>query len=335
MKNEKIVEEPGNGIHPDDFRIGIHNGNGEILPALRDELPKSTAKSNTNVESNAKPKVEIQSSDLRFGHIDDDGQPMSEIIAMHSGGEKDAIPVPKGEQFIKPTIVDDDLRDIFVSLMAKKSGKIIPFTMPVYLCNKLVDTTVHSNDYIKLEGNDFEFTHIITTCQGVYSVASLFGAEKLTSDIIENVDEEFKEEHFDSTTAEDDEPSIPKSFFDGINTEYIDDLDEEYRIPLIKIKDLFAVFQQNCCEHRKSAICKRRHFLVGEGAVRIEDEPYEGIFIYLYPDVHYEQADNPDKEIADKHYQHFNENAVYPQNRIDYVVAYKEEFRKLLKAISK
>jgi len=213
MKEEQTVKKIGDGIHPDDFRIGIHNGNGEILPALRDELPKAKTESNTTVESNAKPKVEIQPSDLRFGHIDDDGQPMSEIIAMHSGGEKDAIPVPKGERFLRPILIDDDLRDTFTSLLAK-AGKIIPFTMPVYLCNKLVDTTVHSNDYIKLEGNDFEFTHIITTCQGVYSVASLFGAEKLTSDIIENVDEEFKEEHFDSTTAEDDEPSIPKSFLE-------------------------------------------------------------------------------------------------------------------------
>lgn len=326
MKEEKTVKKIGDGIHPDDFCIGVANNVGEILPALRDIF---------DTLEKSKLGIEIQPSDYRFGYIDDDGQSMSEIIAMHSGGEKDAIPVPKGEQFIKPIIVDDDLRDIFVSLMAKKSGKIIPFTMPVYLCNKLVDPTVHPNDYIKLEGNNFEFTHIITTCQGVYSVASLFEDEKLTSDIIENVDEEFKEEHFDSTTAEDDEPPFPKNFFDGIRPDDIADLGDEYPMPSVKIKDLFHLFQQNCCEHRKSAICKRRHFLVGEGAVRIEDEPYEGIFIYLYPDVHYEQSDNPDKEIADKYYQKFNENSVYPQNRIDYVVVYKEEFRKLLHAINK
>ncbi len=268
----------------------------------------------------------LQNSDFRMGLIDDDGQNMPEIINQTSAriGEIDS---PKSsfptEAFLRPIILDRKIREKICHELGVQDENV-----SMYLWNKLSDPHIHPNDYVKLEEpSELVFSHVLTTCRGIIPLEDIF-QEKI---ILDNklMDEVLTECH---ERAIEENEYLEEEVLEGFDLiedelEIQDSLDIE-TIAVQKIKDMFSQVKQTCCKHLNDGSCFKRHYLIGQGSVVVEEKKYQGIHVYLYPDVHYEQTDSDD-EIVDQRYLRYKKNPT-KQKRDSFVRGYAKDLRKTL-----
>jgi len=299
-------------------------------------------------------KVKLEDSDFRLGLKDDDGSSMPHMVNALSNGEKDGLPddqkppkllINEDEPFLRPIIITKQLKRKLNNLIEKSGGEV-DRTFMMYLWNKLSDPNVHPNDYMKFEEpSEFQFTHVLTTCKGVYMLSNLVRSNIVSDDDTQAMEASYKtlcEEAGECRTLEmDDEFDLLKREF------HIPDLPEE-DVAIVgekmeveqpedlfdmKIKDGFKLFQSCFCEKRKDGVCKKRHYLIGAGSIVINNETYTGVHIYLYPDVHFEQTDIAEEDIKDPLYLAFQNQKDTPgiqYTRSRYVHGYIKEFREIL-----
>jgi len=293
----------------------------------------------------------LQKSDFRLGLKDDDGSSMPETLNALSNGALDSSEENKPEKikyteddyFLRPILLDGEARKKFCKRFKKSGGD--PGNCKVYLWNKLSDPNVHPNDYLSFESpNTLTITHVITTCKGIFALDELLKPPVESEEAFELVSREMRERSIEFRTEEMDEDFELTQKEMGIGTELPEDfkpVDESIQMERsqdgfddMKIKEVFKLFQSSCCKKINDGVCHKRHYLVGKGKVVIEGNEYEGIHIYLYPDLHYNQVSDPEKEIQDSLYLQFQTEKELRGIQFDqmkYIVGYMNEFREILK----
>ncbi len=294
----------------------------------------------------------LQGSDFRHGLKDDDGNSMPETIHELSKGELDAVPDDKKPEkinyteddcFLHPIELVGKARKTFCNRFKKTGAQVGKCN--VYLWNKLSDPNVHPNDYLTFEApSTITITHVITTCKGVFALGELLKAPVDDKEAFALASQEMLEQSAEFRTEEmDEEFSLTQKEF-HVDNEIPDELvpvEEVLKIEQgqetfenMKIKEVFEFFQSSCCKKIQDGVCHKRHYLIGTGKVVVENREYEGIHIYLYPDIHYDQATEPGKEIQDSLYLQFQKNKQIRGIQFDqmrYIVGYMNEFREVLK----
>ena len=298
-------------------------------------------------------KVKLEDSDFRLGLKDDDGSSMPHMVNALSNGEKDGLPddqkppkllINEDEPFLRPIIITKQLKRKLNNLIEKSGGEV-DRTFMMYLWNKLSDPNVHPNDYMKFEEpSEFQFTHVLTTCKGVYMLSNLVRSNIVSDDDTQAMEASYKtlcEEAGENGTIEMDDnfeflkkefnlPDVPEDVVEIGETVELEPQEDLFDM---KIKDGFRLFQACFCEKRKDGICAKRHYLIGAGSVVINNKTYTGTHVYLYPDVHYDQTTIPEEEIKDSLYLAFQSQKEAPgiqHARLRYVSGYVKEFRELL-----
>ncbi len=301
----------------------------------------------------------LDPSDHRFGVKDEDGSPMPEIVNANSdSNEHDVVPetekitVNEDKPFLNPIELEAKTRAKIVKLF-KKTGEEIYLDCQIFLWNKLSDPNIHPNDYLHLEDevNSFVFTHVITTCKGLFLLTNLNKSLVGEDETLDAVDDELFEsaldavlesgkEFNDDETDDAESDAVEKSGEHEVDMKMPEDLVsefcEKFSLEDMKIKEAFAMFKSACCQRRNDGTCDKRHYLVGRGKIVVENQEYEGIHIYLYPDIHYEQADDPKHQITDPLYLQFQKErkfSISKGRRQYYVLGYMREFRRLLRHI--
>ncbi|MEI6119316.1 MAG: hypothetical protein WCP92_09305 [bacterium] len=291
---------------------------------------------------------ELEKSDFRNGLVDADGSSMPQMINHLSKGEKDGLPddqkppklvINEDEPFLKPIIITKHLKRKLNGLIKKSGGEVHRASM-MYLWNKLSDPNVHPNDYMKFEApSDFVFTHVFTTCKGVYMLSNLVSG--IDGNDTQAIEKGYQEEAAEIRTVESDdefelmkkEHHIPDLPEDEVVVDEIMEVEQPENLFDMKIKDGLKLFQQCFCEKRKDTLCAKRHYLIGTGSVVINNETYTGTHVYLYPDVNYEQTDIAEEDIKDSLYLAFQSQKETPgiqHARLRYVSGYVKEFKELL-----
>jgi len=201
---------------------------------------------------------------------------------------------------LEPIVITGKMKQKVLSLINKVASPKIDGG-DVFLWNKLSDPNLHPNDYLKFEepGN-LTFTYILTTCRGVYLLNNLtnplpMDEEVITSQVLEE----------SGLTDTDDLEPADEVALQEISEEVLLHENLEENISEMKIHEVFSMFKSTICERRRDGICTKRHYLIGEGDVVINDKTYSGLHIYLYPDKNYNEVDVPHDEIMDELYLRF------------------------------
>jgi len=277
----------------------------------------------------------MQKSDFRMGLVDDDGDNMPKVINRFSSGEDVPIPSPsvtpknlEDEYLIKPILLDGKIKKRFLALFGEES-----YTGPVYLWNKLSDPNVSPNDYLVFESGNFSVTHFMTHCKGIISIDELNRGEDIDSKILMELSQDLKgfdieEEDDDLIDLINEEAEVPEDLLSGSDNE------TDFKKENMKLKDALAYVQSYCCQKRLNnkpyeKNCQKRHYFIGVGNVQVQKSLYCGIHVYLFPDAHYEQCEEPEKEILDVLYLKFKKGET--QENITLIHKYVREFQKVLR----
>lgn len=299
----------------------------------------------------------LQTSDFRHGiHSEDDGvsgvNNIVDTINECSGQDKDALPDDKKPKkinyteddcFLHPIELTGKARKTFCNRFKKAGAQVEECN--VYLWNKLSDPNVHPNDYLTFEApSTFSITHVITTCKGIFALGELLKAPVDDQEAFALASQEMLEQSAEFRTEEMDEDfslTEKELHFNAELPEELLPVDEVLQIEQgqetfenMKIKEVFEFFQSACCKKINDGVCHKRHYLIGTGKVVVENREYDGIHIYLYPDIHYDQATDPEKEIQDSLYRQFQKDKEIRGIQFDsmkYIVGYMNEFREILK----